>query len=331
MGSLVHQTPPALPGQSGLAGSESCSSALEPGRSSCTFFHFCLNTSQDKAKSFSSEPMASQIKARLAVCFLVILQGTIYCLTGWWAAALQPGHPHLRDTPGWRDPARTRRAGAEAEGPAAAGQWSKEDLQKGDCSFPRWSAAGGSVASGKAGPEVTPRGGSEVTCEGARFWRYLLFWPELLRATSREEQLLWGIPQYWREVWGCLWGWGDLTSRALWHPAPCYLLESASGSRSPRFNPTCGLSQALGLCTCGALTDPLLVRSKRCGSSRELAREGALAAEVWEAVTPLATGGWPHPSRPLSHAAGYPLQPPTAAVVMSATTASHTAPSLLLP
>lgn len=65
--------------------------------------------------------------------------------------------------------------------------------------------------------------------------------------------------------------------------------------------------------------------------TRELAREGALAAEVWEAVTPLATGGWPHPSRPVSHAAGYLLQPPTAAAVMSATTASHSAPSLLLP
>lgn len=82
MGLLVHQTPPALAGQSSLAGSESCSSALKPGRSSCTFFHFYLNTSQDKAKSFSSEPMASQIKARLAVCFLVILQGMTYCLTG---------------------------------------------------------------------------------------------------------------------------------------------------------------------------------------------------------------------------------------------------------
>lgn len=37
----------------------------------------------------------------------------------------------------------------------------------------------------------------------------------------------------------------------------------------------CSLSQALRLCMCGALTDPLPVRSKRCGSSLASLREKA--------------------------------------------------------
>lgn len=103
-------------------------------RRSCTFFYFHLNTSHGKAKRFSSDQLARQIKARLAVCLLVTLWGMIYCLSGSWAAALLGrgtswGTPARWTPPGWLGLACTRPAGAEAEGPATAGQWS-EDLQK---------------------------------------------------------------------------------------------------------------------------------------------------------------------------------------------------------
>lgn len=123
-------------------------------RRGCTFSHFHLNASRVKAKPFSSDPVASQIKTGLSVCLLVTLRGSIYCLRCLWAAAVlagggQLGHPGQTDTPWVVGLAWTRHAGAEAEGPMAAEQRSK-DIQKGDCSFPRRSLARGSVASSKA-------------------------------------------------------------------------------------------------------------------------------------------------------------------------------------
>ncbi|KAF2978207.1 hypothetical protein EK904_006772 [Melospiza melodia maxima] len=41
-------------------------------------------------------------------------------------------------------------AGAKAAAAAAVGGWKKRRFTKGDCAFPRWAAAGGSLASGKA-------------------------------------------------------------------------------------------------------------------------------------------------------------------------------------
>lgn len=76
-----------------------------------------------------------------------------------------------------------------------------------------------------------------------------------------------------------------------------------------------------------AVTGPTLVCGRRCGSSREPGWEGAPPAEEWEAATPLAVGGWPPPCQPVSHAAGwYGPWLLTAALGMSATTASHITP-----
>lgn len=112
-------------------------------RRSCTFSHF-------------QDVFTSQIKARLAVCFCLSLSREWFA--AWLVYGQQPpegegaswGTPARWAPPGWLGLALTKHTGDGVKGPAAAGQWSKDDLQRTDCSFPLWSVAGVSVASAKA-------------------------------------------------------------------------------------------------------------------------------------------------------------------------------------
>lgn len=182
-------------------------------------------------------PYCKPSKSQACCMFSFTLWGMIYCLTRFWAAALlgrgrQLRYPSQTDTPWVAGPGIHRtcwgRSWATSSSRTMEQRWFIERrllLPTLVCSQQQGQA------------EVTHWSDSEVTCDGVHIWQYLLFWPELLWMTSWEEQPLWGVPQHWWELWGCLRQWGDFTSLALWHTPPCYLLESTSGRWSPHLKP----------------------------------------------------------------------------------------------
>lgn len=129
---LIHQTPwSEQPVR--LQELQLCTQA----RRSCTFFCVHLNASHGEPKSFSCNLITAQVKARLAMCLLTTVRGTICCLT--FYGQREPAGAPQRERQAW-----VSHAGAGAKGAAAAGRWKKRRFTKGDCAFPRWAAAGGS-------------------------------------------------------------------------------------------------------------------------------------------------------------------------------------------
>lgn len=198
----------------------------------CTFFYVHLNASHDEPKSFSSNLITNQVKARFAVGLLITLQGIICCLTFFWAEEASWGTSERETSPG--EPCWGRSQGSSRT-------LEEKAIHKRRLCLPTPGCSWGLHSQWQGQTEVTHWGDSEVACDGTR----LLTVSALLTRVIMDDQLRGatavGIPPCWWELWGYLWGQEAFTSISPWHTPSC-LLQSSTGTYSAWLSRPCGLS-----------------------------------------------------------------------------------------